>query len=100
MRSNRLTKHVFLSEVAERRDNWCSDVLKIFKVLDIEFMCDNFLICNIHVLEQQLRDLETKICKENVGNKPKLRLCKEQDKDRERSLELNIYRKERSVLYL
>ncbi len=35
----------------------------------------------------------------NVGNKPKLRLYKEckQHKDRERYLELNMYRKERFV---
>ncbi len=38
--------------------------------------------------------------KENVGNKPKLRLYKEfkQDKDRERYLGLNMNRKDRSVL--
>ena len=65
-------------------------------------MFDNFSIpvCNINVLGQQLRDLETKTWKENVCDKPKLRLHKEfkQDKDRERYLELNMYRKERSVL--
>ncbi len=41
MRNNRLTKHVFLSRFAERRDNWRSEVLKIFKILGIEFMYDN-----------------------------------------------------------
>ncbi len=63
-------------------------------------MYDNFLIYNINVLEQQLRDLETKTWKENDGNKPKLRLYKEfkRDKDREKYLELNMYGKERSVL--
>ncbi len=35
MRNNRITKHVFLSEFGEGRDNWCSEVLKILKILDI-----------------------------------------------------------------
>ncbi len=37
----------------------------------------------------QIRDLETKTWKENVGNKPKLRLYEEfkRDKDREKCLE-------------
>ncbi len=54
MKDNRLTKHVFLSDFAERRNNWCLELLellKIFKILDIEFMYDNFLICNIKALE-------------------------------------------------
>ncbi len=44
--------------------------------------------------------METKTWKENVCNKPKLRLYKEfkRDKGRERYLELNMYKKERSVL--
>ncbi len=46
--------------------------------------------------------METKIWKENVGNKPKLRLYNEfkRDKDREGYLELNMHRKERSILAL
>ncbi len=64
MRNNRLTNHAFLSEFAERRDNWCSEVLKYLRYLDIEFLYDNFLICNIDVLEQQLRDLKAKTWKD------------------------------------
>ncbi len=53
-----------------RSNRLCSDVLKIFKILDIEFMYDNFLLCNINVLEQQLRDLETKIWKKMLVISP------------------------------
>ncbi len=47
---------------------------KTFKISDIEFKYDNFLICNINVLEQQLGDLETKTWKDNVGNYPQIKV--------------------------
>lgn len=100
MRDTRLTKKVFRWEYSNGRHNWCSEVLDIFRKLNLEFIYENFMMCDIRRAEEQLRDLENTEWKESVLHKPKLRLYRQikDSKGPDYFTKINLTRMERSLL--
>jgi len=100
MSNNRLTKQIFIWEYQNGKDNWCTDVLEIFKNLDLEFIYENFMLCNLKLAETQMKQAENTEWKANLEHKPKLRLYRKIkfNKEPETYVKLNMNRLERSLL--
>ena len=49
---------------------------EIFKALDLEYMYENFMSCNINLARQQFQKFENEKWKAGLETKPKLRIYK------------------------
>jgi hypothetical protein len=100
MKNSRLTKQIFAWEYSNGRENWCSELLEMFKDLNIEFLYENFMPCNIKLATNQFIHLENIEWKKAIVDKPKLRLYRmlKSDKGTEKFVKINMTRHERSQL--
>ncbi len=55
---DRLPKRIFVWEYMNGKNNWCSELKDIFSRMDLQFLFENFKICNIDLVKRQLFDVE------------------------------------------
>ncbi len=76
MRENRLPKQVpvFKFEYNNGNKYWYYEMMEIFKALDLEYIYEKFMSCNINLARQQFQKFENEKWKAGLETKPKLRI--------------------------
>ncbi len=80
-RESRLPKQVFKYEYNNGNKNWCYEMREIFKALDLEYVYENFMSCNINLARQQFQKFENEKWKAGLETKPKLRVYKNERRE-------------------
>ena len=100
MNGNRLTKHVFVWDYNLQNNNWSAGVKRILSAIDMEYIFENFSICNIVELKQKQLEIFKNDWKTNLLYKPKLRTYRliKYTFGTEKYVSLNLDRNYRSLL--
>ena len=99
-RESRLPKQVFKYEYSNGNKNWCYEMREIFEALDLEYIYETFMNCNINLARQQFQKFENEKWNPGSETKPKLSIYEtlKEKKKCELFVQMNMNRKEHSYL--
>ncbi len=99
MHFDRLPKRIFVWEYMNAKNNWCSELKYIFSRMDLPFLFENVMACNIDLAKRQLFEVEETEWRDEISKKPKLRLYRQIKSHRstENYLQMDISRLEGSL---